>query len=57
MGNTAYMANEGLHGSVQIGDKGFYDNALDEILSDKHLSASLFSFMNKHGLSVKYKTL
>lgn len=57
VGNTAYMANEGLHGSVKVGDKGFYDKALDEILSDKHLTSSLFSFMRKQGLSVKYKAL
>lgn len=57
MGNTAYMANKGLHGSVKVGSQKFFDDAYREILSDKHLTSSLAAFMKKHGLSVKYKTL
>lgn len=57
MGNTAYMANESLHGSVKVGGLKFFDDFYREILSDKHLTSSLFSFMKKQGLSVKYKTL
>lgn len=57
VGNTAYMANKGLHGNTKVGDQKFFHNAYREILSDKHLTSSLFSFIKKQGLSVKYKTL
>lgn len=57
MGNTAYMANEGMHGDRTVSNLRFFDNAYEEILADKHLTSSLVAFMKKQGLSVKYKTL
>lgn len=57
VGNTAYMANKGLHGTVKKTNMEFFNDAKDEILDNSHLISSLSSFMKKQGLSVKYKTL
>lgn len=55
MGNTAYMAEQGMHGRYYNSGSHFFSDAFDAILDDEHLTASLAEFFKKNGIRVSYE--
>lgn len=54
MGNTAYQANQGKHGSYQ-GNVHFFDDAKRDIEDKKHLTNSFANFLKTYGIDVSYR--
>lgn len=57
MENTAYQANQSLHGNRKVSDMQFFDDAFDEVKQDKHLTAFFKRFLEENGIDVQYEKI
>lgn len=54
MKGTVEYANEGLHGNVKVGDSKFWNDAMEEIYSEKFINR-FADFLKSKGLNVTIK--